>query len=211
MRLTLIRHAQAIGNRERYIGWEDAELTPAGRRQCVDLADALKGESIEAIYCSPLSRTIATAAPLAHARGISPQLRDGLKEINYGRLQGTIKGARPFKLRKTYLHSPMPDGESLHDVWQRLRPMTEEITQMLRSQRPIAVIGHYWTNRLLLGQLNNLPLESVFKLVDYKPVNASAYRLEFVRSGEALVVFGMTRVFPAGVATDEKDHKSDAD
>ena len=37
----------------------------------------------EAIYVSPMRRTLATAAPLCAAIGKEPRVRDGLKEIAY--------------------------------------------------------------------------------------------------------------------------------
>jgi broad specificity phosphatase PhoE len=41
-----------------------------------------------AVYVSPMKRTIATAKPLCDAVGIEMQLRDGLKEIKYGKWEG---------------------------------------------------------------------------------------------------------------------------
>ena len=38
-----------------------------------------------AAYVSPMKRTIATAKPLCEGLGLEMQLRDGLKEIRYGK------------------------------------------------------------------------------------------------------------------------------
>src|ERR687886_2656498 len=51
-------------------------------------ASAYQSTPWEAIFCSPMGRTIATAKPLCDAIGMQPELRDGLKEINYGKWEG---------------------------------------------------------------------------------------------------------------------------
>ena len=53
-----------------------------------DFAAAYKDLAWEAVFCSPLKRAVATAQPLCDAVGLSPQLRDGLKEIAYGQWEG---------------------------------------------------------------------------------------------------------------------------
>ena len=93
MRLILIRHAATEGNRHRYIGREDLPLSAEGERQADLLAARLSSEHLDAIYASPLERAVRTAEPIARGRGLDVRTRDALIEIDYGTLQGTIKGA----------------------------------------------------------------------------------------------------------------------
>ena len=48
-------------------------------------ADAYRSMPWTAVYVSPMKRTIATAKPLCDALGLEMQLREGLKEIRYGK------------------------------------------------------------------------------------------------------------------------------
>jgi probable phosphoglycerate mutase len=188
MRLIVIRHAETDGNKQRFVGREDIALNAAGRQQVARLAAALSAQTIDAVFSSPLSRAVATAQPLATARGLEVQLRSALIEIDYGNLQGTIKGARPFRLRKEYLDKPMPDGESLRDVWQRLGTMASELNLALRAGSAPAVVGHYWSNRLLVAMLAGKTLGNALATGTYKPANASSYALDFRDAGDTLLL-----------------------
>ena len=187
MRLILIRHAATEGNRHRYIGREDLPLSAEGERQADLLAARLSSEHLDAIYASPLERAVRTAEPIARGRGLDVRTRDALMEIDYGTLQGTIKGAKPFSLRKSYLDEPMPGGESLTDVWQRLGPICDELLGELVKGRVVAVIGHYWSNRILLSRLQGLQFEQSLSNSGYKPGNASALALAFERTSNRII------------------------
>jgi len=63
----------------------DAELTPEGAKMAEAFAKAYRSIPWTAAYVSPTKRTIATAKPLCEAVGLEMQLRDGLKEIRYGK------------------------------------------------------------------------------------------------------------------------------
>ena len=60
------------------------DLTPEGILMAQDFAAAYKSLSWEAVFCSPLRRSVATARPLCEAVGLKAQIRDGLREISYG-------------------------------------------------------------------------------------------------------------------------------
>jgi probable phosphoglycerate mutase len=53
-----------------------------------DFANAYKSLPWTAIFCSPLWRPVETAKPLSDLIGMALQLRDGLKEIAYGKWEG---------------------------------------------------------------------------------------------------------------------------
>lgn len=190
MKLILIRHAETDGNKTRYVGREDLDLNAVGRQQAASLAAALAHEPIDIIFSSPLSRAVATARPLAEARGLETELRHGLVEIDYGRLQGNAKGDKPFKLRREYRDTPMPGGESLMDVWQRLMPVAAELGGlMLRGATP-AIVGHYWSNRMLAAMLAGADFDTSLAADGYKPANASAYAFAFTGGGAPRIAQG---------------------
>lgn len=192
MRLYLIRHGETEGNRQCYIGRQDLPLNEEGRRQAAALASALSEEEISAIYASPLQRARDTAAPLALQHTLNVEVRPALLEIDYGDLQGLVKGAHAFSLRREYLHTPMPGGESVADVWRRVEPFAAELkSELVRGNAP-AVVGHYWSNRVLLDVLAGTALEEVTRRHEYKPGNGSALAIDFEESGGELRIAGMT-------------------
>ena len=85
-RIYLIRHGATILSAEdRFAGATDVDLSDEGRRQAEALALRLSDDHITAVYCSPMKRTIETATIVARPQGLTPILRDGLREINHGR------------------------------------------------------------------------------------------------------------------------------
>ncbi|MET0955686.1 MAG: histidine phosphatase family protein [Cryobacterium sp.] len=90
MRLLLIRHGQTPAN---VLGRLDTAhpgpgLTALGERQAAAIPEALRFESIDAVYASRLVRTQLTAGPLALDRSLDIQVGDGLHEIEAGSLEG---------------------------------------------------------------------------------------------------------------------------
>ena len=69
----------------------DVDLTDYGYKMAKAFADEYKSLTWEAIYCSPMKRTQATATPISEATGISLTLREGLKEADYGKWEGKSK------------------------------------------------------------------------------------------------------------------------
>ena len=92
--------------------WASTSPTRAASR-CSASPRACADETIAAVYCSPLSRTVETAAILAEPHGLTPIHRDGLREISHGRWEGLTRqeveerfprrvrglGGRPLHLR----------------------------------------------------------------------------------------------------------------
>lgn len=178
--LFVIRHGQTGGNRQRYVGWEDEPLDAVGIRQAAEVADCLAAEGIDAVYASPLSRARDTAQPLAARFGLDIEVREDLKEIDYGRFQGLLKADQPIKLRHDHRFERMPGGESLEDVYRRVGRAWEELSDGLARGRRLAVVGHFWSNRMLVGVIQGIPLEALFERTRYKPANGSIYRLDFL-------------------------------
>ncbi|MER6224132.1 histidine phosphatase family protein [Streptomyces sp. 900105755] len=89
MRLLLIRHGQTPTNVDFLLdtGVPGPGLTALGRQQAAALPAALADEDIERLYVSTLTRTQLTAAPLAAARGLTPIVRDGIREVFAGDLE----------------------------------------------------------------------------------------------------------------------------
>ncbi len=89
MQLVLVRHAlperihpSDAPSADRPGGPADPELTPLGEQQAQRLVGALVADEVTGLYCSPLARARATAAPLAAAVGRAPAVVDDLREYD---------------------------------------------------------------------------------------------------------------------------------
>jgi len=178
-RIYLIRHGQTAGNGNQYVGWDDLPLNEAGVQQANRIAVQLQAVPISGIYCSSLKRAVNTALPLSESRGLELMCYDNLREINYGEYQGRLKSELNLKLRKDYRYDPLPGGESLYDVYKRVGQFRDVIVDSCTRNKPIAVIAHFWSIRMLLGILQGLNFDSIFIPGGYKPANGSIYEVKY--------------------------------
>ena len=165
----LIRHGQTDANRNRYAGREDVTLNDIGRQQASALVTSLRQGTLAHILCSPLTRAIETATPLAAEHGLELQLRPQLLELDFGDLQGRNKIDYRLSLRHKHIYDPISGGESLWDVWKRIEAVTQEAKCLVEEEGNVAIVAHYWTNRLLYGRLMGLTLEATLEAGCYKP------------------------------------------
>ena len=130
--LVLLRHGQSTWNAEnRFTGWVDVDLSPAGEAEAQAGGDLLAETSdldLRILYTSVLTRAIRTAEIALAAAGRSwlPVRRDWrLNERHYGDLQGKNKaeikqqfGAEQFMLwRRSYDTPPPPlAADNRYDV-----------------------------------------------------------------------------------------------
>jgi probable phosphoglycerate mutase len=135
MRLLLIRHGQTHSNVRGLLdtGAPGAELTDLGHAQARALPKALDGEPIDALLASTLVRTQLTASPLAAARKLETDVRDGLREISAGELE--MRGDRDsviaymttvFAWAAGDLERRMPGGPDGHETFGRFDAVIEE-------------------------------------------------------------------------------------
>lgn len=93
--LLLIRHGEsmpAIRGQSFALkdGHGDPPLHPQGEAQARALSDRLAGAPLAAIYVTTLQRTHQTAAPLAAALGLRPQVEPDLREVHLGDWDGGL-------------------------------------------------------------------------------------------------------------------------
>jgi probable phosphoglycerate mutase len=87
--ILLIRHGETDWNAERRLqGHLDIPLNAEGVRQAMALGQALRGEALDAIFSSDLSRARQTAEAIAVGRTIAVQIEPGLRERCYGGFEG---------------------------------------------------------------------------------------------------------------------------
>jgi probable phosphoglycerate mutase len=158
--LYLLRHGQTASSRENvFCGSIDPELTADGLAMAEAFAAAYRRLTWAAVYSSPMRRTVATARPLCTALGIEPQLRDGLREVSYGKWEGqsveTISRAyHDDHLRWTADPAwyPPTGGELAVTVATRAMQVVEQIGRTHRQDN-VLVVSHKATIRIILCSL----------------------------------------------------------
>lgn len=158
--LYLLRHGQTQCSRDNaFCGSVDPELTADGIEMAQAFAVAYQSLDWQAIYASPMQRTIATAKPLAEKLGIKLELRDGLKEINYGKWEGQTVEAVARDYHDDYIRwtadpawYPPTGGELAVAIATRALLVIEEIKQHYSSGN-ILIVAHKATIRIMLCSL----------------------------------------------------------
>lgn len=158
--LYLLRHGQTQCSRDNaFCGSVDPELTADGIEMAQAFAVAYQSLDWQAIYASPMQRTIATAKPLAEKLGIKLELRDGLKEINYGKWEGQTVEAVARDYHDDYIRwtadpawYPPTGGELAVAIATRALLVIEEIKQRYSSGN-ILIVAHKATIRIMLCSL----------------------------------------------------------
>ena len=88
-RVYLIRHgATVLTAEDRFAGATNVQLSDEGRGQALRLAQRLSAEKPDAIYASPLDRTMETARILAGPHRLEVLPRDALREVSHGHWEG---------------------------------------------------------------------------------------------------------------------------
>src|SRR5712692_5351751 len=84
-RLLLVRHGQTHTSRDdTFCGVTEVQLTAIGHAQAQCLAERLRREHVDALYCSSQQRAQETAAPIALALKMEFQTRDALRKMDFG-------------------------------------------------------------------------------------------------------------------------------
>ncbi len=169
MSIILIRHGATDSNQRTFAGRIDVELNAKGHKQAVDIASQLSRRPIIAVFTSPLLRASQTAEPLAASTAAQLIVSNELQEINFGLLEGEPKSTTALKLRRDYRYQSLPQGESLYQVRIRLRSVLQQILVLHSPGIDVAVIGHYWSCKMLFGLLSGKSFAQACERSDYKP------------------------------------------
>lgn len=91
MKLILIRHGEAIDNVRGVLSCKEAQcslLTTHGQEEAKAVAQTLQSTAIDALYTSPLIRTLQTAKAIAGVQQLEPVVDNRLREIDWGKYNG---------------------------------------------------------------------------------------------------------------------------
>jgi broad specificity phosphatase PhoE len=131
----LARHGESDWNAaNRFQGHADRPLTELGRRQAIELADALEARApLSAIYTSPLQRAMETASIVGARLGLEPAAVDDLREVDVGAWSG---------LSRTEVEERFPEGFGRWldggEGWEDGETYAQMAARVLRALRQIA-------------------------------------------------------------------------
>ena len=172
-RFILVRHGETIANRDfRYIGASDNVLTEHGQVQATQLAAALSVLPVAAVYSSPRQRAYQTALPIASRHGLTVQILEDLREVDFGIWEGLSRGeviARSVQdveyllawERETALAPPA--GESLDAMHRRVSAVIEKLVQAHPDQT-IVLVSHVGPIKAVLCAALGAPVSAAFRI-----------------------------------------------
>ncbi|MDB5911442.1 MAG: histidine phosphatase family protein [Ramlibacter sp.] len=145
--LVLIRHGETDMNRElRFQGHVNVGLNPIGLEQARRLAARLCTEQADALYASDLLRARQTAEPIAAGLALQPVPESGLREQNFGRVDGMrvddIQREHPdawagwLRFEEDFC---MPDGESTRAFHQRVMQAVQRVIAAHPDEKVVIV------------------------------------------------------------------------
>jgi probable phosphomutase (TIGR03848 family) len=199
MNLLLIRHAANDWLGERLAGWTpDVHLNEEGRAQASALAQRLADVPLDALYCSPLERTLETAQPLADAHGLVIQIREALGESQCGEWTGkSLKELQEDKLWQVVQIYPsgarFPGGESMREIQTRMVAELDAIRDAHPGQT-VAVVSHADPIKLAIAFYTGLSLD-LFQRLTISPASVTA--LTFTPFGPRLICLNYNDSLPS--------------
>jgi len=171
VQVILVRHGQTAWNREQvFRGRMDLPLDETGRRQAEALRDALAGDPISRIVCSPLARAVETARPLAERLGIELQAYPALADLDFGHWQGmtvaAVKEQYP-ELFAVWQSAPeqvhFPGGGNLDEAADRAFSALQRLAAG-NEHGALVVVAHRVINKVLLCRALGLETSAFWQI-----------------------------------------------
>jgi 2,3-bisphosphoglycerate-dependent phosphoglycerate mutase len=174
--LVLVRHGQSEWNAlGKWTGWKDIPLTEQGKEEARKAAQSLENITFDKAYTSNLVRSQQTLEEIKlhlNQVGIEASASEALNERDYGDYTGLNKweakeqmGDEEFiKIRRSWDH-PIPNGETLKDVFKRVKPYYEsEIIKDLKQGKNVIIAAHGNSLRALVKHLESIPDDQISSL-----------------------------------------------
>lgn len=173
--LMIIRHAESEWNAEgKWTGTRDIHLTDRGFRQASLLAKAVgeSGFQIGRAFCSEQVRTRETLEAIlnaTHQSGVPSDRVPAINERDYGNYTGKNKwemqdllGEEMFHRVRREWNEPIPNGETLKDVYARAVPWFEStVLPILKNGENVLIVAHGNSLRALTKFIEDISDEGI--------------------------------------------------
>ena len=195
----VVRHGETPWNTVRRVqGWEDIELNENGVNQAHALgrhlaANTQPTQPIHAIYTSDLKRAHQTATIIAASIGLNPLVDAGIRERNFGVLQGlifhTMHEHQPEAARIWASRDPdalLPEGETLGTFQKRVIQAVNRMAAQHIGQR-IMVVSHGGAMDIIWRHASQVSLQAERQA---PLLNTSLNRISVTPSGWKIIDWG---------------------
>ena len=171
MRLILVRHGETVWNAEFRVQGANADtaLSEKGKTQVRKLAEVMRGEPVDLILASPLSRAVITAETIAQHHNGVPILTDpGLKEVDVGEFDGLSTVDMPQTFTELLLSwwkggcERLPGGESFAELQERTWGVVAPYVQE-RAPQNLLIVSHYFTTLSIIFKALEFPMNMLVK------------------------------------------------
>lgn len=172
-KLIIARHHESEWNKlGKWTGLHDCHLDEYGLKKSLDMGHLIEDISIDKAFTSMLVRTIETCTCIMNIckhTEVPVQHSEALNERNYGNFTGKNKwemkellGEEEFtRMRRTWDY-PLPHGESLKEVYNRVVPyFLNTILPTVHDDKNILVVAHGNSLRALLKYIEQISDEDI--------------------------------------------------
>lgn len=174
--LVLIRHGKSEWNAKGlWTGWQDVDLTPEGHEEARHCAECLHDIQFDVAHVSSLKRAQQTLSEIKkklNCEDLNVCISKAIDERNYGVYTGKNKwevkeevGDEKFTRMRRDWDEPIPEGETLKDVYERVVPYyIEHVKPDLCAGKNVLVVAHGNSLRALRKYLEEIGEHEVASL-----------------------------------------------
>ncbi|GAA0077031.1 phosphoserine phosphatase 1 [Clostridium sp. CTA-5] len=182
----LIRHGQTEWNLQtRMQGHKDSPLTKLGINQAQKLHDRLANEKFDLIYCSESKRAYDTANIIKGNRNIPMHTAKELREIHMGKWEGMKQSDIINSYPKAWIdfwnnpliYTPTDEGESYHELKDRVIPKIKDIINLNQGKK-IIIVTHRITLKVIMSHFKNQDVNSICNNPDIEPASLSKVSIQ---------------------------------
>jgi valyl-tRNA synthetase len=166
----VLRHGQAIGNEKNRLNSDvnrrENVLTEKGKAMAADIAEELKKENFDVIFCSDFVRAEETAIIVGEKLKLQPNADIRLREVGVGEFENRPQQEMEALRAKDFeaWHNGNPQGiESFTHLKNRVHEFLEEVTQKYAGKK-ILIVAHGDVARVAQGFGTALDDLSIFNL-----------------------------------------------
>lgn len=166
--LVLVRHGESQWNLlGKWTGWTDVSLTEKGANDAQKMGELLKDVHFDDVYTSKLKRSIETMENVLKTQGQAGMPYTSVQELNerdYGDYTGMNKwdvkakvGEEKFNAIRRNFDEPIPNGETLHMVYDRVVPWYKEVAlPKLLNGENVLFVAHGNSIRALVKYIESI-------------------------------------------------------
>jgi phosphoserine phosphatase len=185
MKFVFVRHGETFENKNNISqGQSNSQLTPEGINQAKKVAEKLKDFKFDFVYSSDLDRTMDTCKEiLVH----HPDLEIKKEKILREQAKGICEGMTIKEKDKLISDSGLPyekwkpeGGESLEEVWNKIVPFFESLTDKHSEKDNVLVVGHGGSLSCVFAAMGKKPIKD---FLDFLPRQNTAVSILNIENG----------------------------